>query len=60
MPIFEYECRNSDCKHKKELIINRSNDSDVIRCEKCGSEAVKVVSRTSEPKIKGGTPKFYR
>lgn len=52
MPLYEYKC--SDCGFRFEELINQKDNSEVISCKKCGSEAKKIVSRFSSV-IAGGS-----
>ncbi|HAM39668.1 MAG TPA: hypothetical protein DCP53_09800 [Elusimicrobia bacterium] len=38
MPIYSYVCNN--CKCEFDLLIDSTNKSEKIKCEKCGSESI--------------------
>ena len=53
MPIYEYQCQNELCAHRSELRVNYEERQETIVCSHCGGNAVRVVSRTSNPQFKG-------
>ena len=59
MPLYEFECRNKDCKHVSE-VTKRMGDTTPVECSKCGGKTVKIISKTGRPKIVGGTPRFHK
>ena len=44
MPIYEYRCKK--CGHQFDMMLKMS-DSSIQKCEKCGEEAERLISRTS-------------
>lgn len=58
MPTYEYRC--ATCEKITELKRPVEDRNKPIECE-CGSDAVKIISRTSEPQFNasGFTPKFH-
>lgn len=52
MPIYEFQCKNPDCNHEFEhLLQSYKNDNPV--CEKCGSEVDRKISAGSFDVIGG-------
>jgi len=42
MPIYEFKCK---CGNEKEELVKMGTDS--IRCDECGKDMVKIISRSS-------------
>ena len=59
MPLYEFTCQNEKCGHMTERRQPIADATKVVQCPKCGSDALKVWSVPSEPRIPGGTPKFH-
>lgn len=59
MPIYEYTCQK--CGYTTEKLRSMTLRDAPIQCGECGSKLIRIVSRTSEPKFKGGgwTEKHY-
>ena len=55
MPIFEFECMNSDCKHTVEVVVITAQDAtkaDLTLCEKCGWPTKRVIALPAKGKVK--------
>ncbi len=53
MPIYKYKCEK--CGHVFTLLRNL-NDTDEVKCEKCGGKAKKIISSVA---VKFNAPGFY-
>jgi putative FmdB family regulatory protein len=59
MPLYEYSCE--ECPHKATHLRKMEDRDAPITCGECGSEMIRVVALTGDPRFNGDgfTPKFH-